>query len=85
MTTWTGERFVGSAVLILAIVLTLPIMFGNWLPSFAIAIIALAIVEKDGLAIVVGLIFGVIGLLIAGAVVFGFLKALLLLMSAVPI
>ena len=85
LTTWTGERFVGSAVLILAIVLTLPIVFGNWLPSFAIAIIGLAIVEKDGLAIVVGLIFGVIGLIVAGAVVFGFLKAMLLLISAVSV
>ena len=85
LTTWTGERFVGSAVLILAIVLTLPIVFGNWLPSFAIAIIGLALVEKDGLAIVIGLIFGVIGLIIAGAVVFGFLKALLLLISAVSV
>lgn len=85
LTTWTGERLVGAAVLILAIVLTLPIVFGNWLPSFAIAVIGLAIVEKDGLAIVIGLIFGVIGLAIAGAVVFGFLKALLLLIAAVPI
>ena len=85
LTTWTGERFVGSAVLILAIVLTLPIVFGNWLPSFAIAIIGLALVEKDGLAIVIGLIFGVIGMIIAGAVVFGFLKAMLLLLSAVAV
>lgn len=85
LTTWTGERLVGAAVLVLAVVLTLPILFGNWLPSFAIAVIGLAIVEKDGLAIIIGLIFGAIGLGIAGAVVFGFLKALLLLISAVPI
>src|SRR6188768_3738189 len=30
---WTGERLVGVAILILAIILTLPIPFANWLPT----------------------------------------------------
>jgi hypothetical protein len=80
---WTGERFVGVALLVMALVLTAPIPFGNWLPAFAIAIIGIAMVEKDGLAVIIGLIFGVIGVGIAGTVVFGLVKAFLFLLSSV--
>ena len=79
---WTGERLVGAAILILAIVLTLPIPFGNWLPAFAIAIIGLAVAEKDGVAVLFGLVTGVVSLFIAGAVVIGLVKAALLLLSS---
>lgn len=79
---WTGERLVGLFLLVLAIVLTLPIPFGNWLPAFAISIIGLAIVEKDGVAVSIGIVVGVIGLFIAGAVVVGLVSAVLLLLSA---
>jgi hypothetical protein len=76
---WTGERIIGFAVLILALVLTLPIPFGNWLPACAIAIIGLAIVEKDGLAALAGLAVGVVSLMVAGTVVLALIKAFLLL------
>jgi hypothetical protein len=78
---WTGERLIGLAILILALVLALPIPFANWLPACAIAIIGLAIVEKDGLAVLVGLAVGVASLAVAAAVVIGLVKAFLLLFS----
>ena len=78
---WTGERLIGLAILILALVLFLPIPFANWLPACAIAIIGLAIVEKDGLAVLVGLAVGVASLAVAAAVVIGLVKAFLLLFS----
>jgi len=77
-----AERFVGLVVLLMALVLVFPIPFGNWLPAFAISIIALAIVEKDGVAVLIGIVLGVIGLFIAGAVVIGLVHAFLLLLSA---
>jgi hypothetical protein len=79
---WTGERLVGLAILVLALVLFLPIPFANWLPACAIAIIGLAIVEKDGLAVLVGLAVGVASLVVAAAVVIGLIKAFLLLFPA---
>jgi len=79
---WTGERLIGVALLVLTVVLALPIPFGNWLPAFAIAIIGLAIIEKDGLAVLVGFAVGAASLVVAGAVVIGIFKALLLLVSA---
>src|SRR5262245_8864742 len=78
---WTGERLIGLAILILALVLFLPIPFANWLPACAIAIIGLAIVEKAGLAVLVGLAVGVASLAVAAAVVIGLIKAFLLLFS----
>ena len=81
LVSWTGERLIGLAILILALILALPIPFANWLPACAIAIIALAIVEKDGVAVLVGLAVGVISLLVAATVVVGLIKAFLLLFS----
>ena len=75
---WTGERLIGIGILVLALVLTLPIPFANWLPAFAIAIIGLAIVEKDGVAVLVGLAVGVASLAVAATVVIGGQAALLL-------
>jgi hypothetical protein len=80
---WTGERLIGIAILILALVLALPIPFANWLPACAIAIIALAIVEKDGVAVLVGLAVGVLSLIVAATVVIGLVRAFLLLFASV--
>src|SRR4029078_7724266 len=79
---WSGERLIGAGLLGLTIVLALPSPLGNWLPAFAIAIIGLAIIEKDGLAVLVGFAVGAASLVVAGAVVIGIFKALLLLVSA---
>jgi len=76
---WTGERLVGIAILILALILTLPIPFANWLPACGIAIIGLAIVEKDGVAVLAGLGVGVASVIVAATVVIGLVKAFLLL------
>ncbi|KJH70046.1 exopolysaccharide synthesis protein exod [Aliterella atlantica CENA595] len=54
LTTPIIERFIGLLLLVLAIVITLPIPFGNILPAIAIAIVSLGMIEKDGLAIAIG-------------------------------
>jgi hypothetical protein len=79
---WTGERFIGVALLVLAIALTLPIPFGNFLPAFAIAIVGLALVEKDGVAVLVGFGVGVASLIVIGVVVGGLIAAAQLLLSS---
>jgi len=72
---WTGERFIGVAIFTLAIALTLPIPFGNLLPALAIAIIGLALVEKDGVAVLVGLAVGAASLVVIALVVGGLVAA----------
>jgi hypothetical protein len=49
-----GDRVIGCIALVLAIVVTLPIPLGNWLPAFATALLGLALSERDGLLLVVG-------------------------------
>ncbi len=53
------ERLVGVAFLLLGIVLSLPIPFGNLLPGFAIAFIAIGLMERDGAMMTAGILFGI--------------------------
>ncbi|MCB5176897.1 exopolysaccharide biosynthesis protein [Microvirga lenta] len=62
------ERIVGAACLLLAIILFLPIPFGNIPPAFAIAAFALGILERDGLATLVGWLSAIGSLLILAAI-----------------
>jgi hypothetical protein len=49
-----GDRIIGAIALVLAIIVTLPIPLGNWLPAFATALLGLALSERDGLLLAVG-------------------------------
>jgi hypothetical protein len=62
------ERIVGAACLLLAIILFLPIPFGNIPPAVAIAAFALGILERDGLATLVGWLAAIGSLLILAAI-----------------
>lgn len=65
-----AERLLGLWLFILSVVLFLPIPFGNMLPAAAICLIALALLEHDGLAAIFGSMLGVAAILfIWGALV----------------
>jgi hypothetical protein len=64
-----GERIVGAAALLLAIVVTLPIPFGAWLPAFATALIGLSLIERDGVLLIVGGLVGIASIVVVFAVV----------------
>jgi Uncharacterized ABC-type transport system, permease components len=74
-----AERLLGLAVMVLAAVLALPIVFGNQPPAFAIALIALGLIEKDGAFVAAGLAAGVVAIAIVAAVVLGLGQAAVLL------
>ena len=67
-----GERIIGFVSLICSIAIVLPIWFGNAIPSAAIMIMALGLLNKDGLVIIIGIITGIIGVIIAALVVYLF-------------
>lgn len=67
-----GERLIGFVSLLCSIAIVLPIWFGNALPSAAIMIMALGLLNKDGLVIIIGIITGIIGVIIAALVVYLF-------------
>lgn len=81
LTRGAGERLLGGVCLVLSMVLALPIPLANWLPSFAICILALALIEKDGVAYLLGMAIAVVGFLIAATVVLAFLEAFLFFLS----
>lgn len=76
-----GERLAGVAVMILAAVLALPIVFGNLPPAAAIALIALGLIENDGAAVLAGLVLGVAAIVFVGLLVFGLGEAALFLIA----
>lgn len=72
----TAEYILGAVCLVLAIVLTLPVPLGNMLPAFSMCLIALGILERDGLWVVFGLVSSVVALVISAGVVYAIFKAI---------
>lgn len=64
-----ADRPIGMIALVMAIAVTLPIPLGNWLPSLAVAVIGLALGERDGVCLAAGCAIGIVALAIIGAVV----------------
>lgn len=81
LTSPMAERLVGVAMMVLALVMALPIVFGNQPPAFALALLALGLIEKDGVFVVAGLVAGVVAIAIVVAVAFGFMQGLLMLVG----
>lgn len=52
-----------------SICVILPIFFGNAIPAFGTVLISLGLIRKDGLAIILGMFFSVVGWLVAALVV----------------
>lgn len=63
--------FLGLFLAFTAIVLMAPIPFGNALPAFSIAFISIGLIEKDGIAILIGIVLGVVGAVFIGSVIGG--------------
>lgn len=87
LTEWSGERAIGVVCLILAIVITLPIPLGNMLPGLAVTILALGLIERDGVAVLLGHALSLVSLAIVAAVVaaiaLAILKAILFFLSSI--
>jgi hypothetical protein len=66
------EHFVGFLSLLLAVLLVLPIPLGNVLPALAISLLALGVLERDGVWVLAGIAVAVA----AGSVVYGVLFAM---------
>ena len=64
-----SERPIGLLILLLAIVLALPIVFGNFLPGFAILLLSLGLVEEDGGFILAGIVVAVLAVVVVSSVV----------------
>jgi hypothetical protein len=86
-----GERLIGVACIAMALILMLPLVLNNLFPALAVLAFALGLIERDGLAIVVGYGLGVLAILILGvtlavgtAAMIGFLKGIVYIFDSVP-
>lgn len=77
-----AEYLLGAVGLILAIILALPIPLGNILPAIALTLFAFALLEKDGLYALIGLVVAVLSMIVVAGVIFAFVKAAILLFGA---
>ena len=68
------DRLVGVLCLVLALVLFLPIPFGNIPPAIAISVIALGLLARDGAWVLVGSAIGVVSIAIVWGVVVALLR-----------
>ncbi len=68
------EYAIGLLCLLLALVLVLPIPFGNMLPALAISMLALAILERDGVWMLAGLAVGAASVALVSGVVYAMAK-----------
>jgi hypothetical protein len=64
-------RPLGLVILVMAVLIALPIPFGNVLPGLAIFFIALGLAQRDGLAVAGGLAFGVAAVAFTGFIFLG--------------
>jgi hypothetical protein len=60
----------GVPVLLLALALALPLPLGNFLPCFALIVMALGLMARDGLATLIGLGIGAVALLWTGLLIY---------------
>ncbi|MDM7459422.1 MAG: exopolysaccharide biosynthesis protein [Paracoccus sp. (in: a-proteobacteria)] len=83
MTNRRGEQVIGLFAFVLAVVLFLPIPFGNTPPALAIAIMALAVLERDGLAAIAGTLVGLAGIAVVSGVIVGLVKGAIFIVQSV--
>lgn len=69
------EYAIGLVCLLLALILFLPIPLGNVLPALSISVLALAILERDGLWVVAGLGVAAGAAVLVSGVIYAMVKA----------
>jgi hypothetical protein len=78
-----AEFVIGFICLVLSVILFLPIPLGNMLPAFTICVLALGVLERDGLWIIVGAILSVAAVVIVWGVVLALVWSALFVLSNV--
>jgi hypothetical protein len=65
----TADRWIGWIAFILALAVTIPVPFGNWTPALSIAILGIALSERDGILLTAGIFVGLFSLGIIGGMI----------------
>ena len=78
-----AEYAVGALCLLLAVLLVLPIPLGNMLPALAISLLALGVLERDGVWVLAGLVATAASLVLVSGVLFALANTALYLLAKV--
>ncbi len=75
-----GERLIGALVVVLAALIAIPFPFSNFVPAVAIIVLAIGLIEEDGVAVLLGAVTGLaaIALVVSAAVALGVTAAYIL-------
>ncbi len=76
VTSGAGERLLGVEVALLALCIMVPLWGTNFIPALGAALIAIALLEHDGIVALAGALVGLAGILLTLGVFWGFLAAL---------
>ncbi len=68
LTSPVGEKLIGAYVVIMGISIAFPVPLSNFVPAVAVIILAIALMEEDGVTALIGYAVGVIGLAITTSV-----------------
>jgi hypothetical protein len=77
MTEGFSYCFFGTVILFITAVLSVPLFLTNFVPAIAISLMALGMLMKDGLAIVAGMLLGILWSIFLFFIYFGLLVALI--------
>lgn len=75
LTSGRAERVIGALMVLMAVAVLLPIPFGNSLPSLAIILFSLGLMEEDGAWVLGGFFTMVFGIVVFSTVLWGLFKA----------
>lgn len=75
LTGMVSQRLIGALGVVLSMIIFLPIPFGNALPGFALVLLALGLLARDGVMVVAGGAAAAAGLVVASGFVWGAVNA----------
>ncbi len=75
-----AQRAIGVLCLLLALVLMLPVPFGNLMPSLAISVLSLGLLERDGAWVLGGIVVSAAAVVWVGALAYALVRSTLFLM-----
>lgn len=84
---FVGQRpfvyLLGLMCLVLSTILFLPIPLGNMLPAFAVSIIALGLLARDGVWMMIGMVTGIVAIIVVWGVLWAMIFAALFVVGNV--
>lgn len=77
------DQLMGVMCIVLSVVIFLPIPLGNMPPAAAICLFSLALLERDGLVYLAGMLTAILSVVLISGVVYGMIVSLIFLLSDV--